>query len=265
MSEYKSEITLMTRAAEKAARSLNRDFGEVERLQVSKKGPGDFVSAADRRAEEIIYEELVKGRPDYEFLMEESGTKEGKNKEYRWIIDPLDGTRNFLHGLPHWAISIALEYKGEVVVGLVYDPVKDETFQATKNGGAFAGRRRLRVSARTRMDESVIACGGARFSQKKKDQFYQEFIAVQNAQGSPRRFGAAALDLAYVAAGRFEAFWERHLSPWDVAAGTLIVRESGGFVSDLDEDRENPIKTGNIIAGNETIFRELKKVIRECA
>ena len=265
MSDYNADITVMTRAAEKAARSLNRDFGEVERLQVSKKGPGDFVSAADRRAEEIIQSDLVYARPDYGLLLEESGKIQGKNPDYRWIVDPLDGTRNFLHGLPHWSISIALEHKSEVVAGIVYDPIKDEMFKAEKNQGAFMGRQRLRVSSRTRLDEAMIAEGGVRWDVEMKEQFYKEFTAINNAGASTRRFGSAALDLAYVAAGRFDGFWERHLSPWDVAAGILIVRESGGFVCDADADQPNPVSTGNVIAGNEAIFGALKEIIRSCA
>lgn len=262
--KFSADINVMIRAAEKASRSLLRDFGEVERLQVSKKGPGDFVSAADRRAEEIIHEELSKARPDYGFLMEETGKHEGKNPDYRFIIDPLDGTRNFLHGLPHWAISIALEHKKEIIAGIVYDPVKDEMFRAEKNNGAFVGRKRLRVSARQTLDMSLIACGGARFEEHKKQQFFKEFIAVQNAQGSVRRFGAAALDLAYVAAGRYEAYWERYLAPWDIAAGILIVQESGGFVSDIDNEKNYVVESGNVIAANEAIFSPLKQILRSC-
>jgi len=266
MSVYASDITIMIRAAEKAARSLNRDFGEVERLQVSKKGPGDFVTAADKRAEKIIKEDLIYARPDYSLLMEEEGKIDGKKADHRWIVDPLDGTRNFMHGLPHWSISIALEVKGEIVAGIVHDPVKDELFKAEKNQGAFMGRQRLRVSARTQMDEALIAHGGtARLNAKKRDQFYQEYTAVQGAQGSMRRFGSAALDLAYVAAGRFDGYWERNLSSWDVAAGMLILRESGGFVCDIDDDRANPVETAKFIAGNEAIYGQLKTILRGCA
>ncbi|MDB2682705.1 inositol monophosphatase [Alphaproteobacteria bacterium] len=261
MSKISADLNVMMKAAELAARSLNRDFGEVEKLQVSKKGPGDFVSAADRRAEKIIYEELLKARPDYSFLMEESGAKAGKDKENRWIIDPLDGTSNFLHGLPHWAISIALERKGEVVAGIVYDPIKDEMFRAERHEGAFIGRKRLRVSARQDPMEAMIAIGAPRTS-AKKERFLKEYHAVLNYAPGLRRFGSASLDLAYVAAGRYEAFWERNLSSWDVAAGILIVKEAGGFVSDLDKDTANPVNTGNIIASNDSFFVPLKKIIR---
>lgn len=255
-------LNVMIRAAERAAKSLLRDFGEVEQLQVSQKGPADFVSAADTRAEKLIYEELLKARPDYGFLMEESGAIEGKNKDYRWIIDPLDGTTNFLHGLPHWAISIALEEKGEIIAGLVYDPVKDEMFHAEKNSGAFMRRKRLRVSGRTDLGLSMIATGAPRRSKDQKDRFLREYSAVLSVSPGLRRFGAAALDLCYVAAGRYEGFWERDLKPWDVAAGIIIVKEAGGFVSDLDHDKNNPLETGSILAANEKLIGDLKKVLR---
>ena len=255
-------LNVMIRAAEKAARSLVRDFGEVENLQVSTKGPGDFVSAADRRAEEIIFEELKKARPDFGFLMEESGTVEGKDGESRWIIDPLDGTTNFLHGIPHWAISIALETKGEVVAGVVYDPIKDEMFHAERSCGAFMRRRRLRVSGRSDLMQATIATGSPRRSTESKERFVKEYQAVMNMVPGLRRFGSAALDLAYVAAGRYEAFWERDLQAWDVAAGNLIVKEAGGFICDLDDDRRNPTETGNVLAANDKLYQDVKKVLK---
>lgn len=256
-------MNVMMRASEKAARSLLRDYNEVENLQVSRKGPGDFVSAADRRSEEIIFEELKKLRPDYSFLMEESGTVKGKDAEFRWIIDPLDGTMNFLHGLPHWAISIALEHKGEIVAGLIHDPVKDEIFHAEKGTGAFMRRRRLRVSGRNGSEGSVIAVGAPAHSKSKKEKFLAEYSAIMDTGFALRRFGAAALDLAYVAAGRCEGYWERDLKAWDVAAGILIVKESGGFVSDLDDIRNNPVDTGNILATNENLFDDIGKILRK--
>lgn len=256
-------MNVMIKAAEKAARSLVRDFGEVEQLQVSQKGPGDFVSAADKRAEQIIYEELLKGQPSYGFLMEESGEKAGSNPDFRWIVDPLDGTTNFLHGLPHWCISIALEAKGVITHGLIYDPIKDEMFTAEKNGGAFAHRnKRLRVSGRRDMMLSTIACGAPRRALKEQEQFVKEYEAVLNLSPGLRRFGAAALDLAYVAAGRYEAFWERNLKPWDIAAGILIVKEAGGFIADLDDHKASPMDTGNILATNDGLFDEMKKVLK---
>ncbi len=255
-------MNVIMRASEKAARSLIRDFNEVEHLQVSKKGPGDFVSAADRRSEEIIFEELKKARPDYSFLMEESGKIEGKNPDYRWIIDPLDGTKNFLHGLPHWAISIALEHKGEVIAGLIHDPVKDEIFHAEKGKGAFMRRRRLRVSGRNELTDAIIATGAPRRNQKSKERFAAEINAIQAVSPSIRRYGAAALDLAYVAAGRYEGFWERDLKAWDIAAGILIVKEAGGFITDIDDIRKNPVDTGNIMAANDQLFDSIGKVLK---
>lgn len=256
------DLTMMIRAAEKAGRSLVRDFGEVEQLQVSQKGPGDFVSAADRRAEKILFEELQKARPAYSFLMEESGVVEGADKTKRWIIDPLDGTTNFLHGIPHWCISIGLEIDGELMAGLIYDPVKDEMFMAEKGQGAFLRRKRLRVSGRTDPLLATIATGAPRRSKESGEQFMKEYSAVLNIAPGIRRFGAAALDLAYVAAGRYEGFWERNLKPWDVAAGILIVREAGGFICDLDNDKNLPLETGNILASNEGLFTQLKKVLK---
>ncbi len=255
-------MTLMMRASEKAARSLIRDFGEVENLQVSKKGPGDFVSAADRRAEEIIYEELKKARPDYSFLMEESGAVDGKEGEYRWIIDPLDGTTNFLHGIPHWAISIALEHQGEIVAGLVHDPIKDEMFYGEKGKGSFVSRRRLRVSGRSDPEISMVATGAPRRASNKREVFLKEYNAMQAAGYSMRRFGAASLDIAYVAAGRCEGFWERDLKAWDVAAGIIIVKEAGGFVSDIDDKSANPVDTGNIVTANGQLFGDIGKVLK---
>lgn len=254
-------MTIMMRAAEKAGRSLIRDFNEVENLQISRKGPGDFVSAADRRSEEIIYNELSKARPDYAFLMEESGAKGNQNSEYRWIIDPLDGTSNFLHGLPHWCISIALEHKGEIVAGLIADPIKDDIFSAEKGKGAFMKRRRLRVSGRDSAEPSMIAIGQPGRAQGKRDRFNAEYKAMQAAGFGLRRFGAAALDLAYVAAGRYEGFWERDLKAWDVAAGYLIVKEAGGFVADIDDKKANPVDTGSILAANEQLFEPIRKIL----
>jgi myo-inositol-1(or 4)-monophosphatase len=262
MATQSAIMTMMLRASEKAARSLLRDFNEVENLQVSTKGPGDFVTAADRRAEEIIFEELKKARPEYSFLMEEGGAVAGSDTDYRWIIDPLDGTTNFLHGLPHWAISIGLEHKGEMIAGLIHDPVKDEIFHAEKGTGAFMRRRRLRVSGRNDLMLAAIATGAPRRSQKQRDQFIREYQAMQTVAPGLRRFGAAALDMAYVAAGRYEGFWERDLKPWDIGAGIIIVKEAGGFVGDLDDIRKNPMETGNIIAANDKLFNDLVKVLK---
>ncbi|PZQ43963.1 MAG: inositol monophosphatase, partial [Micavibrio aeruginosavorus] len=207
-------MTIMIRAAEKAARGLLRDFNEVEQLQVSRKGPADFVTAADKRSEKVIFEELQKARPDYSFMMEESGEVKGNDPDHVWIIDPLDGTHNFMHGVPHWAISIALERKGEVIAGLVYDCAKDEMFTAEKGGGAFLRNRRLRVSGRKDLESCMINYGQPVQNQAAKDLFYKELKAVQNI-AMVRRFAAAALDMCYVAAGRIDAYWERGIKPWD--------------------------------------------------
>jgi len=248
-------INVMTRAVEKAGRALVRDFGEVEQLQVSKKGPADFVSNADHKAERILREELSKARPKFGFLMEESGAVEGEDGEHRWIVDPLDGTTNFLHGMPHWAISVALEQNREIVAGIVYDPVKDEMFQAQKGIGAFLGNRRIRVSSRSRLAESVFATGipflGIQEGEGHR-QFLRRLETVMASTAGVRRWGAASLDLAYVAAGRYEGFWERGLKPWDIAAGLILVREAGGIVSDASGGRF-ALEDQDLLATNEKV------------
>lgn len=255
-------LSVMMKAAERAAKSLLRDFGEVEQLQVSMKGPADFVSAADKRAEEIIFFELKKARPDFNCLMEETGVTKGSDPDNRWIVDPLDGTANFLHGIPHWAISIAHEHKGEILAGVVYDPVKDEMFHAEKNGGAFSRKKRLRVSGRGNPEMAIVAMGGPRRALNNHEQFFKEQRAVWDMGAALRRFGAASLDLCYVAAGRYDAYWERSLKPWDIAAGVLIVREAGGFVCDTDADKNNLLDTGNVLASNDKLYTTLKKTLR---
>lgn len=263
MSNISPLMTIMIRAAEKAGRALTRDFGEVENLQVSRKGPADFVTAADKRAEEIIFEELKKARPDYSFLMEEGGVVKGKNEDNIWIIDPLDGTHNFMHGLPHWCVSIALESKGRIEAGVVYDPIKEEIFRAERSSGAFAGRQRLRVSGRKDLESATIAHGTAYLDPVKQQQFMRELNAVSSVAPMVRRFGAAALDLCYVAAGRLDGYWERGLKPWDAAAGYLILKESGGFVTSID-DQKDPVYSGNLVAGNDAIYNATKKILKDC-
>ena len=259
-------VNVMLRAAEKAARSLLRDFGEVEQLQVSMKGPADFVSAADRRAESIIYEELSKARPDFSFLMEEGGEVKGRDGENRFIIDPLDGTNNFLHGLPHWAISIGLETRGEIVAGIIYDPVKDEMFRAEKGGGAFMRNKRLRVSGRRDQTLSVIAGGAPALTRGDRPAYLRQLNAILSQTAGFRRNGAAALDLAYVAAGRFEGYWEADLKPWDVAAGALIVKEAGGFVGTIkNSGKGNAIYDGDVLATNDSLFETLRKILANAA
>jgi myo-inositol-1(or 4)-monophosphatase len=257
-------LNVMVKAARKAARGLIRDFGEVEKLQVSMKGPANFVSLADKRAEETIRQELLTARPGYSFLGEEGGRTDGADKTHTWIVDPLDGTTNFLHGIPHFAISIGLEREGTLVAGLVLNPITDELFLAERGKGAFLNDQRIRVAARKNMADAVVSCGLPHQGRGDLELFRAEFGAVQEKVAGLRRFGAAALDLAYIAAGRFDIYWERNLSPWDMAAGTLIVREAGGFVTDLD-DNDNMFTTGGIIAGNPTLHGELLKILKQSA
>ena len=224
-------MTVMTDAVMKASRSLKRDFGEVENLQVSRKGPGDFVSAADRKAEKILREALEKARPGYGLVMEEGGVVEGTDTSHRWHIDPLDGTTNFLHGLPQFAISVGLERDGQIVAGVIYDPAKDELFIAERGKGAYLNNRRIRVAARGDLADAVVACGLPHIGKGDHGLFLRETAAVMGYVGGMRRWGAAALDLAYVACGRFDAYWEQSVSAWDMAAGIVIVEEAGGKVT----------------------------------
>jgi len=254
-------LNVMIKAARKASRTLKRDFGEIEHLQASLKGPANFVTAADQRAEEILREELEHARPGYGFLGEEGGAREGSDKTHRWIVDPLDGTLNFLHGIPHFAISIGLEREGTMVAGLVYNPVTDELFTAERGKGAFLNDQRLRVAARKRLDVAVVACALPHPSRGDVELTRSEHSTVQDRVAGLRRLGAAALDLAWVAAGRLDAYWERGLSPWDMAAGIALVREAGGFVTDLD-GRDDMIKTGGILAANEEIHRQMLRALK---
>lgn len=253
----------MIAAARAAGASLARDFNEVEHLQVSRKGPADFVSKADTRAEKIIYDELSKARPGYGFVMEEGGVIEGTDKNNRFIIDPLDGTLNFLHGQPHFAVSIALERDGELLTGVVFDVAKNEIFWAETGRGCWLDNRKLRVSTRTRLAESVIATGTPWFGKQESahELFWGELAAMTPACAGIRRYGSAALDLAWVAAGRFDGFWERNLKPWDIAAGIVLVREAGGFVGEIDGG--DVLKTGSIVAGNDSIQPKLADTIRK--
>jgi myo-inositol-1(or 4)-monophosphatase len=257
-------LNVMIAAARKAARSLRRDFGEVEKLQVSLKGPANFVSSADRRAESILRTELSKARPGYGFHGEEGGHHQGSDTTHTWLVDPLDGTSNFLHGIPHFAISIGLERSGTVVAGVIYNPVSDELFTAERGKGAFLNDQRLRVAARRRMADAIVACGLPHYGRGDLALGLKELAAVQDKVAGLRRFGAAALDLACVAAGRFDIYWERNLSPWDMAAGLLMVREAGGFVTDLD-GADAMFAKGHIVAGNETLHRELLAVLKSAA
>ncbi len=254
-------INVMMRAADKAARKLKRDFGEVENLQVSKKGPADFVSAADLRAEQTLGAELARARPGYGFVMEESGAQGGCGETgRRWIVDPLDGTTNFLHGLPHFAISIALQEGDELLAGVIYDPIKDEMFCAERGAGAYLNNRRIRVSSRTRLSEALIATGTPFKGHGDAAAFLAEADTVMVETAGIRRWGTASLDLAYVAAGRFDGYWERDLSPWDIAAGIVLVREAGGFVTQIDA-RAIRADSPSILAGNDALHPALAKLL----
>jgi myo-inositol-1(or 4)-monophosphatase len=255
-------MQVMIQAVTKAGRALRRDFGEVEQLQVSMKGPGDFVSAADRKAEEMLRAELLRARPGYSFLMEESGSTPGTDPDHRWIVDPLDGTTNFLHGIPVFAISVALERAGVLVAGVIFNPVTDELYTAERGGGAFLNDRRIRVAARRNLTDAVIATGIPHLGKPAHDRFREELMLVQSKVAGVRRFGSAALDLAMVASGRFDGFWERHLKAWDVAAGVVLVREAGGFVSDAD-GFDNMLAKGSIVAGNEDMHGDLLKLVKQ--
>jgi myo-inositol-1(or 4)-monophosphatase len=256
----------MERAARKAAPRLRRDFGEVEQLQVSRKGPADFVSMADKRAEQTVMEELRHARPDWGLSLEEAGIIDGDPSKPRWIVDPLDGTSNFLHGIPHFAVSIAVEEprpgggRGEITQALVYQPLTDESYWAEKGRGAWLNERRLRVSSRRDLADALIATGVPYKGHGDLERFNRILDAISPQVAGIRRFGSAALDLAWVAAGRFDGFWEEDLQPWDIAAGILLVREAGGFVTDFrGSDRD--LMNGQVLAGNDQIHSRLHKLV----
>jgi myo-inositol-1(or 4)-monophosphatase len=252
----------MIDAARKAARGLARDFGEVTELQVSKKGAGDFVTNADLKAEQTLFEILTKARPGYSFLGEERGMVEGTDKTHTWIVDPLDGTTNFMHAIPHFAVNIALQREGEVVAGVTYNPITHDLFWVEKGRGAFLGaEKRLRVAARKHLDESVLATGVPFVGKPGHGQFLKELHQVSQKVAGVRRFGAASLDLAWVAAGRFDAYWERNLKPWDVAAGVLMVQESGGKVSTIEEHGD-PVQGASILASNPELHPQVLKALQ---
>lgn len=253
-------LNVMVQAALKAGKSLSRDFGEVQNLQVSVKGPSDFVSQADMKAEKIVRDELLKARPTYGFLGEESEEITGTDGAHRWIVDPLDGTTNFLHGIPQFAVSIALERNGEIVAGVVFNPATDELYTAERGGGAFLNDRRLRVAARKVLSDCVIGCGVPHLGRGHHGKFLVELRHVMGEAAGLRRLGSASLDLAYVAAGRMDGFWETELSPWDVAAGLLLIREAGGFVSDM-KGGQNIFESRSVVAGNEYIQKALVEVV----
>ena len=255
------KINIITKACRKASRSLIRDFGEIENLQVSTKGPGDFVTSADKRTEKIIIEELQKAHPDYGIITEESGIINKANTNNRWIIDPIDGTTNFLNGIPQFAISIGYEEENEIKCGVIFDPIKNEMFCAEKGNGAYLNNSRIRVSNKKKLKDALLVTGGPRQSSKIKEEIFSEFIKVSNSVLSPvRKFGSAALDVAYVACGRFDGYWQRELNYWDIAAGIIILKEAGGFVNFFEKDNEAPLKR-NILASNSNIHDELSNLI----
>jgi myo-inositol-1(or 4)-monophosphatase len=251
-------INVMVKAARRAGRSLKRDLGEVENLQVSLKGPANFVTMADRRAEEMLHTDLTKARPGYGFIGEEGGSREGQDKSHTWIVDPLDGTTNFLHGIPQFAISIGLQREG---TGLIYNPANDDLYIAERGKGAFLNDQRLRVAGRRNLADCVIACGLPHMGRGDLELSRAELTEIQAKVAGLRRFGAASLDMACVASGRLDGYWERNLQPWDMAAGQIIVREAGGIVSGIEGD-DDPLKTGNLICGNEHVHAELVKILK---
>ncbi|HVZ28760.1 MAG TPA: inositol monophosphatase family protein [Asticcacaulis sp.] len=256
-----SLIQVMTGAVRKACKGLARDFGEVTELQVSKKGPGDFVTAADKRVEASLLEELTRVRPGYGFLGEESGEIIGTDKTHRWIVDPIDGTTNFMHGIPHFACTVALERDGEIVAGVTYNPVLNDLYWSEKGKGAYHNDRRLRVSSRKALDEAVIGIGAPFIGKPGHAQFLKELHQIMQRTAGVRRNGACSLDLAYVASGQFDGYWERGLKPWDMAAGLLFVAEAGGKVTSIDGD-ESPMQTGELICANLELYPQLLEKLK---
>ena len=255
-------LNVMVTAATKAGRSLTKDFGEVENLQVSRKGPADFVSNADKRAEQIVFDELRKARPTYALLMEEGGEVAGTDGQHRWIVDPLDGTTNFLHGIPLFAVAIALERNGEIVASVIFNPVMDEMYTAEKGGGAWLNdRQRLRVAGRRHLSEAVVVTGINSQGRALDALQLRQLAQVVPAVAGIRRTGSASTDLAWLAAGRFDGYWEAGLKPWDVAPGQLLLREAGGTMTDF-WGRPTSVASGEVVAGNETVQAQLLKVIK---
>jgi myo-inositol-1(or 4)-monophosphatase len=256
------QINLMTRACMKASRSLIRDFGEIENLQVLAKGPGDFVTSADKRTEKILIEELQKSHPEYGIVTEETGIINKSNIKNRWIIDPIDGTMNFLNGVPQFAISVGYEEDGEIKCGIIFNPIMNEMFCAEKGNGAYLNNSRIRVSKKKKIKDALLVTGGPKGASKIKEKIFEEYISVSNSASNIRKFGSAALDMAYVACGRFDGYWQRELNYWDIAAGIIIVKEAGGFVDFFEEDTTSPLKK-NILATNSIIHDELRGLINK--
>ena len=259
---YSAVINVMVKAARRAGRSLKRDLGEIENLQVSLKGPANFVSLADKRAEEMLYTDLAKARPGYGFIGEEGGNREGADKTHTWIVDPLDGTTNFLHGIPQFAISIGLAREGTIIAGVIYNPANEELYIAERGKGAFLNDQRLRVAGRRELGECVIACGLPHIGRGDHEVSRLEMTEIQNKVAGLRRFGAASLDMAFVAAGRLDGYWERNLQSWDIAAGMIMLREAGGTITDIDTPGD-ALVTGNVVCGNEYVHGELAKILRK--
>ena len=256
------QINLITKACMKASRSLIRDFGEIENLQVSSKGPGDFVTSADKRTEKILIDELLKAHPDYGIVTEETGIINKSNFKNRWIIDPIDGTMNFLNGVPQFAISVGYEEDNEIKCGVIFNPIMNEMFCAEKGNGAYMNNSRIRVSNKKKFKDALIVTGGPNGASKIKEKIFSEYINVSNNVSNVRKFGSAALDIAYVACGRFDGYWQRELNYWDVAAGIIILKEAGGLVDFFEKEESSPLKR-NILATNSSIHEELKKLINE--
>ena len=256
------QINLLIRACTKASRSLIRDFGEIENLQVLAKGPGDFVTSADKRTEKILIEELQKAHPEYGIITEESGMINKSNINNRWIIDPIDGTMNFLNGVPQFAISVGYEENGEIKCGVIFNPVTNEMFCAEKGNGSYLNNGRIRVSNKKKIKDALLVTGGPRGASKIKDKIFSEYISISKNVSNVRKFGSAALDMAYVACGRFDGYWQRELNYWDVAAGIIILKEAGGFVDFFEEDTISPLKK-NVLATNSVIHEELKELINK--
>jgi myo-inositol-1(or 4)-monophosphatase len=254
------QINLITRACMKASRSLIRDFGELENLQVSSKGPGDFVSSADKRTEKILIDELQKAHPEYGIITEETGIINKTNIKNRWIIDPIDGTMNFLNGIPQFAISVGYEENNEIKCGVIFNPIMNEMFCAEKGNGAYLNNSRIRVSNKKKLKDALLVTGGPKAASKIKEKIFSEYINVSNNVSNVRKFGSAALDMAYVACGRFDGYWQRELNYWDIAAGIVILKEAGGFVDFFDEDTSLPLKK-NILASNSNIHDDLEELI----
>ena len=255
------QINLIIKACMKASRALIRDFGEIEKLQVSTKGPGDFVTSADRRTEKILIEELQKAHPDYGIISEEAGLINKSNINNRWIVDPIDGTMNFMNGIPQFAISVGYEEENEIKCGVIFNPIMNEMFCAEKGNGAFLNNSRIRVSNKKKIKDALIVTGGPKSMSKIKEKIFSEYINVSKNVSNVRKFGSAALDMAYVACGRFDGYWQRELNYWDIAAGIVILKEAGGFVDFFEQDDGSPLKR-NILATNSNIHNELKELIR---